>query len=176
MFEVELRPRRRSDARSERCSFITISWFPAAALIALVFVFAGPIWGSVVTVIVILFMLAFSWYYFQSAPPEAEPIRRARPGEAGRETGLSQTDITAIPQFAYERNGESNGVGWMQCAVCIATVKEGEMVRELPICKHTFHVKCIDEWLSSNSTCPMCRVDVKSGLGEFSADPTFSPV
>ena len=32
-----------------------------------------------------------------------------------------------------------------------------EMLRRLPACKHEFHESCIDEWLASHTTCPMCR-------------------
>ena len=31
------------------------------------------------------------------------------------------------------------------------------MVKLLPNCKHMFHVECIDMWLNSNTTCPICR-------------------
>ncbi|KAK1611234.1 hypothetical protein QYE76_034907 [Lolium multiflorum] len=43
------------------------------------------------------------------------------------------------------------------CPVCLEGVHGGEMVRQLPACKHIFHVECIDMWLHSNRTCPMCR-------------------
>ena len=32
-----------------------------------------------------------------------------------------------------------------------------EFKRELPICKHYFHKKCIDKWLKKNASCPICR-------------------
>lgn len=97
--------------------------------------------------------------------------------------GLSPSDIAQIPSFSFQRNngddlkddnGSNGGVGWLQCAVCIATVKEGEMVRQLPMCKHVFHLMCIDKWLELHSTCPMCRADVKSG--ELSSEQPAPPV
>ncbi|KAL9671643.1 hypothetical protein QQ045_009213 [Rhodiola kirilowii] len=45
----------------------------------------------------------------------------------------------------------------LECAVCLAEVVEGEKARMLPNCSHGFHVGCIDMWLQSHSTCPLCR-------------------
>jgi len=44
-----------------------------------------------------------------------------------------------------------------QCVICISEFVHGDRVRILPKCSHGFHVKCIDEWLSSHSSCPTCR-------------------
>ncbi|CAK7325668.1 unnamed protein product [Dovyalis caffra] len=46
------------------------------------------------------------------------------------------------------------------CAVCLSEFKDGEEVKVLPECLHTFHVSCIDMWLSSHSNCPICRTDM----------------
>jgi hypothetical protein len=48
------------------------------------------------------------------------------------------------------------------CPVCLEGVHGGEMVRQLPACKHIFHVECIDMWLHSHRTCPMCRCVISS--------------
>lgn len=43
------------------------------------------------------------------------------------------------------------------CAVCITELAPGETARVLPRCGHAFHVDCVDMWLRSHSTCPLCR-------------------
>lgn len=60
-----------------------------------------------------------------------------------------------------QRQRRGGGGGWAQCAVCLSIVQEGETVRQLPACKHLFHVGCIDMWLHSHSTCPLCRASVE---------------
>ena len=73
--------------------------------------------------------------------------------------GLAPSALSAIPMLAYRR-GAGAGAGWAQCAICLAVVRDGETVRRLPACGHLFHVECIDLWLRSHATCPLCRRDV----------------
>ncbi|XP_008784713.1 E3 ubiquitin-protein ligase Os04g0590900-like [Phoenix dactylifera] len=47
-----------------------------------------------------------------------------------------------------------------ECVVCLSVIADGEDVRQLPKCKHSFHAPCIDMWLYSHSNCPLCRADV----------------
>lgn len=46
------------------------------------------------------------------------------------------------------------------CSVCLTGFTEGEEVRQLPGCRHSFHAPCIDMWLYSHSSCPLCRATV----------------
>ncbi|KAG8277458.1 RING finger protein 11 [Homalodisca vitripennis] len=39
----------------------------------------------------------------------------------------------------------------------------GDCVRYLP-CMHTYHVKCIDDWLMRSFTCPSCMEPVDAAL------------
>ena len=42
------------------------------------------------------------------------------------------------------------------CAICLSSYSSSEGRSTLP-CKHTYHSRCITEWLSRNPTCPLCR-------------------
>lgn len=74
-------------------------------------------------------------------------------------SGLSPAIIASLPIFAFKQTKHNNGTsdGTTECAVCLSILEDDEMVRILPNCKHTFHVECVDKWLASQSTCPICR-------------------
>lgn len=48
-----------------------------------------------------------------------------------------------------------------RCAICLEVPVAGDEVRSLPCC-HTFHRTCIDQWLISRATCPVCSLDVST--------------
>ncbi|KAH7437267.1 hypothetical protein KP509_05G063000 [Ceratopteris richardii] len=48
----------------------------------------------------------------------------------------------------------------LRCAVCLSDYQRNEKLQQLPPCKHSFHVSCIDEWLAKNTTCPICRTSL----------------
>ncbi|TVU29649.1 hypothetical protein EJB05_21225, partial [Eragrostis curvula] len=47
-----------------------------------------------------------------------------------------------------------------KCAVCLAKLEDGEAARFLPRCGHGFHAGCVDMWLASHTTCPLCRLTI----------------
>ncbi|TVU50469.1 hypothetical protein EJB05_01841, partial [Eragrostis curvula] len=170
-WEIVLVPRSASTARSDRCAKLLLMWSAAVAIPVAVFIFAGYVWGSVATAVLVAAGCVFTWYYFQSAPPE--PAATLLPEDALRvpvgqpappQVGLKQEDIDAIPAYEYRR--KAGAAAAEQCAVCINVVKDGETVRRLPACAHAFHAPCVDGWLRAHATCPMCRADVKVAAGE----------
>ncbi|KAE8730255.1 RING-H2 finger protein ATL46 [Hibiscus syriacus] len=71
------------------------------------------------------------------------------------DSGLDQSFIDALPVFLYK---EIMGLKEpFDCAVCLCEFLEEDRLRLLPLCSHAFHIDCIDTWLMSNSTCPLCR-------------------
>eukprot|EP00252_Welwitschia_mirabilis_P011321 TRINITY_DN25468_c0_g1_i1.p1 TRINITY_DN25468_c0_g1~~TRINITY_DN25468_c0_g1_i1.p1 ORF type:complete len:408 (+),score=-45.03 TRINITY_DN25468_c0_g1_i1:189-1412(+) len=70
-------------------------------------------------------------------------------------SGIDQTVIEALPVFRFATlQGLKDG---MECAVCLSRFADSELLRLLPKCHHAFHVDCVDTWLDSHSTCPLCR-------------------
>ena len=78
--------------------------------------------------------------------------------------GLADAAVAALPAFAYEpppaaaKGGDGGSV--LLCAVCLENVRAGEIVRQLPACRHLFHADCVDAWLRAHRTCPLCRCDL----------------
>ncbi|KAK8461337.1 hypothetical protein SEVIR_1G017166v4 [Setaria viridis] len=68
-----------------------------------------------------------------------------------------------ISSFACEcaANAEGGGKpgGNALCAVCLEGLQRGEAVRRLPACGH-HHKECVDMWLRTHTTCPLCRCDL----------------
>ena len=51
------------------------------------------------------------------------------------------------------------------CSICITNFVKHDVVYSLP-CKHIFHRNCVGDWLTINSTCPLCRDDANKSLPE----------
>ena len=70
--------------------------------------------------------------------------------------GLDRAVVEALPTFEYKAAAMAKKTT-MECAVCLEDFEETEVGRTLPKCGHSFHLDCIDMWLHSHSTCPLCR-------------------
>ncbi|XP_023637193.1 putative RING-H2 finger protein ATL35 isoform X2 [Capsella rubella] len=81
--------------------------------------------------------------------------------------GLEKEVIESFPSFLYsEVKGVKIGKGGVECAICLSEFEDQERLRWLPPCSHTFHANCIDVWLASRSTCPVCRANMSLKSGE----------
>lgn len=99
-------------------------------------------------------------------------VQRAR-------TRIKKMDIKALPVTVYCISSPFAG---MDCPICLAEFMDGEKVRILPECCHSFHADCIDTWLLSNPSCPSCRHSLlyilstkPSGIALPAAEPAKSP-
>lgn len=73
-------------------------------------------------------------------------------------SGLDEALIKSIRVCKYNKGGGL--VEGHDCSVCLIEFQENENLRLLPKCNHAFHLPCIDTWLKSHATCPLCRASV----------------
>ncbi|XP_047958055.1 E3 ubiquitin-protein ligase ATL6-like [Salvia hispanica] len=97
-------------------------------------------------------------------------LLRARRAAAAR--GLEASVIETFPTFSYsEVKDHQIGKGALECAVCLNEFEDHETLRLLPKCDHVFHPDCIDAWLASHTTCPVCRADLVPQTGSEPVQP-----
>lgn len=84
---------------------------------------------------------------------------RPEPEAARVVGGLDAPMIESYPKFIFPGSGHAVGgqQGGGMCSICLGEYAAGEVVRQMPDCKHCFHAGCVDEWLRMSATCPMCR-------------------
>ncbi|XP_066318652.1 E3 ubiquitin-protein ligase EL5-like [Miscanthus floridulus] len=139
--------------------------------------------GSILTVagilllfVVFAFGLATLQYCFHASRDRDVGSGRRRRGPrtaaGGSSRGGTRTSrgvdpelLRSLPVTVYHLATQGSDKGQHQqdaveCAVCLAELQDGEEARFLPRCGHGFHAECVDMWLASHTTCPLCRLTV----------------
>ncbi|KAG4118859.1 hypothetical protein ERO13_D11G044200v2 [Gossypium hirsutum] len=81
--------------------------------------------------------------------------------DTGSAKGLARHLVEKIPKMIITNGNNVNASGEkVSCSVCLQDFQLGETVRNLPQCHHMFHQPCIDKWLLSHGSCPLCRRDM----------------
>jgi len=79
-----------------------------------------------------------------------------------KKDGLSSPAIASTTSLIpFTKSTSSSSLTSPQCTICLTDLQEGEKVRTLP-CFHMFHGSCIDPWLRSNSSCPVCKTPISN--------------
>ncbi|ERN17116.1 hypothetical protein AMTRI_Chr09g13880 [Amborella trichopoda] len=110
---------------------------------------------TLICVVGLGFMARCAW---RCRSPGAEAGIR-RPENSAK--GLKKKALQSLPRHVYGQDSEAGKSS--DCAICLTEFVDGDDLRVLPGCGHGFHVKCIDTWLSSRSSCPSCRLILRPG-------------
>jgi len=76
--------------------------------------------------------------------------------------GLNLNDLrnyTTLTTHVPNTSGE-NPPAEINCEICHDSIKEGEILRMINVCNHSFHQECVDSWFENNVICPYCRGNV----------------
>lgn len=99
--------------------------------------------------------LEFSMYVYNSYRYTIQPQNYIELSQLkNAEIGLSLQELLSNTKVEIEQLP-------FFCTICQNTKTEIDISRSL-ICKHKFHIECIEIWLAKNKTCPICRYKVKS--------------
>jgi E3 ubiquitin-protein ligase RNF38/44 len=93
--------------------------------------------------------------------PEAENYEALlnlaeRLGDA-KPRGLNKIEIEQLPSYKFSAENV-HASDQTTCVVCMSDFEARQSLRVLP-CSHEFHSRCVDKWLKTNRTCPICRGD-----------------
>ncbi|KAK9290754.1 hypothetical protein L1049_008930 [Liquidambar formosana] len=107
--------------------------------------------------------LIYTFFLFIKCPPNPfRPRRQSSGGLAGELTSRQEDNKGNLEQVSgvkYRKEIHVKDIG-SECPVCLSVFVDGEEIRQLTVCKHSFHSSCVDIWLSSHANCPVCRASV----------------
>nr|XP_023895802.1 E3 ubiquitin-protein ligase ATL31-like [Quercus suber]POE56988.1 e3 ubiquitin-protein ligase atl6 [Quercus suber] len=100
------------------------------------------------------FFVAFFCIFFNECTHAGPVISANRSSNCG----LDRAVIETFPIFEVKNLRTVKVTATtLECAVCLGEFEDNEKLRLLPKCSHAFHPDCIDAWLASHVTCPVCR-------------------
>ncbi|KAL1536022.1 RING-type E3 ubiquitin transferase [Salvia divinorum] len=127
----------------------------------------------IVVLIAALFFMGFFSIYIRHCTDSSggsAGVRRVlslRARRAAASRGLDAEVIETFPTFTYaEVKDHKIGKSALECAVCLNEFEDHETLRLIPKCDHVFHPECVDVWLESHVTCPVCRANLVPQPGD----------
>ncbi|CAO2043488.1 unnamed protein product [Urochloa humidicola] len=89
-----------------------------------------------------------------AAADEGVGKKEAAPGDE------KQRLIDSLPLFTMASALAALPKSSPDCAVCLSPFTPDAELRLLPACRHAFHAACVDAWLRTTPSCPLCRAAV----------------
>ncbi|XP_058758579.1 E3 ubiquitin-protein ligase ATL4-like [Vicia villosa] len=134
-----------------------------------------PITVTVFAVTVIVFLTIYFIFRYRRnsasrrlTPPSSSSTVLSSGNRITPETTSSSSSVVdSLPLFTFSSiKRRSSSVVSGDCAVCLSRFEQNDYLRLLPLCCHAFHAECVDVWLQSNLTCPLCRSAVIASESE----------
>ncbi|PIN03960.1 hypothetical protein CDL12_23509 [Handroanthus impetiginosus] len=115
---------------------------------------------SIIILVALLFIYA-RWVCRIGPPPASTSAPHARSPLPPPPRGLDAATINSFPIVLHKNSPADGGAGEAECCICLGVFGDGEKVKVLPQCEHCFHSECVDKWLTTHSSCPLCRASLR---------------
>ncbi|KAK1429144.1 hypothetical protein QVD17_11347 [Tagetes erecta] len=111
---------------------------------------------TILVLLTVLFFMAFFSLYLRrfshsdtgrASPPPRLHLHSKRGG------GVDASTVQSLPNVLFGSDTKT----WSECSICLTEFEERETVKVIPYCRHGFHPMCIEMWLSTHGSCPLCR-------------------
>ncbi|GAX18308.1 E3 ubiquitin-protein ligase Arkadia [Fistulifera solaris] len=81
-------------------------------------------------------------------------------GDGTENRGADEGDIRSLPVSTVTDTSTIPN-DHSDCMICLETFKVGDERKTLP-CLHGFHSACVDKWLRTSASCPVCKYSIRS--------------
>nr|POE56991.1 e3 ubiquitin-protein ligase atl6 [Quercus suber] len=155
-------PHHSANAQSSTASTVAVNFNHSAGL-----VIGFLVWAF-------FFVAFFCIYHNDCVYTPAGPVISAN---RSSNCGLDRAVIETFPIFEVKNLRTVKVTATtLECAVCLGEFEDHETLRLLPKCSHAFHPDCIDAWLASHVTCPVCRAKLTNSDTTTTAATTTTTV
>ncbi|KAK3226431.1 hypothetical protein Dsin_006293 [Dipteronia sinensis] len=126
----------------------TVDLSPLAFILALLAVITIP-------------ALIYAFFFAVKCPPWSSRRRSPRRSSDPEPiiAAVKPHEKETVSGLKYRKESHFKDIG-SECPVCLSVFSDGEDIKQLSACKHSFHANCIDMWLNSQPNCPICRAAV----------------
>ncbi|GKV51787.1 hypothetical protein SLEP1_g58412 [Rubroshorea leprosula] len=109
-------------------------------------------------VVLLLSLLVIYWRWFRRCHRDNPTVTSHAPTPPRPQPrGLDPAAIRALPVTLVT----NAAVPETDCSICLVKFEDGDKVKVLPQCQHLYHSECVDQWLSTESSCPLCRSSIQ---------------
>jgi hypothetical protein len=81
-------------------------------------------------------------------------------GDGTENRGADEADIRSLP-ISTVTNASALPNDHSDCMICLESFQVGDQRKTLP-CLHGFHSACVDKWLRTSASCPVCKCSIRS--------------
>lgn len=118
---------------------------------------------TVLVLLTVLFFMAFFSLYIRRFSNNNNNITNSDNSvQNEKRGGIDISTVQSLPDVLYGAESADTDSDmptniFSECPICLTEFEEREKVKVIPYCGHGFHPMCIETWLSSHGSCPLCR-------------------